>query len=140
MTTSPSTVKTTIIIATHGRPRLLRRTLESIVCCERPPGLDSILVVENGGRGGAEEVCASVDGKIVVRYTYVDEGNKSKALNRGLMEADTEFVCFFDDDVRLGTSTLTDYVGAASRYGPGHFLGGPVLPEFEEVPPQCRRR
>ena len=50
----------TVLIPTHGRPTLLRRTLESVAQCKRPVGYEGRLVVENGSRAGGEAIVREV--------------------------------------------------------------------------------
>lgn len=128
-----------ILIATCGRPDSLVRTLHAIQSSDVPSSCREILVVENGGEQGAAEVCAASAGPLAVRHLYVAEARKSRALNRGLEAARTPAIVFFDDDVRVSRTCLTSYAGALARFGPGHFFGGPVLPDFECEPPAWMR-
>ncbi len=127
-----------VVIATHGRPRLLERLFTSLRC---PANLEvlrdgswEVLVVENGPPAGARAVCEEGRG-FQARYAHVSEIGKSGALNYALDHARGDFICFFDDDVRLGEHVLEAYRSAAVRYGAGHFFGGPVHAEREIEPP-----
>lgn len=128
-----------ILIATHGRPELLERTLDSLIAARRPPTLRQVLIVENGQPAGVRDVCRAREGSLPLRYLHVREGNKSKALNVGLDALDPGLVHFLDDDVRVGPEGLAAYADAAARYGPGHHFGGPVHVDRDDEPPELIR-
>lgn len=128
-------MKTAIIIPTFKRPAFLERVLTSLSQCAYPPGVE-IHVVENGPVSGAEEVCRnhSVEGR--VRYLYSPIAGRSKAINHAVERSDADFFIFFDDDIQVPEDMVAAYVSAATRYGRGHFFGGPLIPDAEsECPP-----
>lgn len=48
-----------VLIPTHGRPTLLERTVDSVLACAPPADRTvRLIVVENGGRLGAEALLA----------------------------------------------------------------------------------
>ena len=124
-----------VVIATHRRSTLLRRTLESLAAPRRPEMLREVLVVENGGAHGARTIVEAFAGRLPVRYLLLEDGNKCRALNLGLAEASSELICFFDDDVRLAESIVETYADAGLRYGRGHHFSGPLVAEWETPPP-----
>lgn len=124
----------TIIIPTHGRATLLRRTLESLAECEFPDGFRETVVIENGSRDGAEQVCQEFAAACRIRYLHEPIGNKSRALNRVLNEVTEGLLIFFDDDVRIAPQTLRAYVEAAGNQS-NVFFGGPMAVDYESTPP-----
>jgi GT2 family glycosyltransferase len=48
---------------------------------------------------------------------------------------DAELVIQFDDDILVEPATIPAYIRAAREFGPGHFFGGPVVPDYEADPP-----
>ncbi len=124
-----------VLLATHRRPDLLGRLLDGLRGCEDVAKLDSIVVVENGGRFGAEEVVRERAVDLPVRYAFSKRANKSAALNHGLHFVDAELIIFFDDDVEVRPGTIAAYLSAAHRYGRGHFFGGRVYPRYDPEPP-----
>jgi glycosyltransferase involved in cell wall biosynthesis len=124
-----------VILATRGREELLERTLASLAQCRIPEGFRGTLVVENGARGHAERVVRQAAAILAGRYSFEPIGNKSRALNAALKQIDEGLVVFLDDDVRVGPDLLEMYARAGRRVGPGHFLGGPIAPDYEEPPP-----
>lgn len=139
---SDTELSTIILIATHGRPDLLRRTLESLAESEESGFFEQVEVevVENGGRQGAGEVCEAVSERLPVRYRFVPEAGKSNALNVAVGEARADLLCFYDDDVRVGPGTTSEFIRGARKYGAGHFFGGPLGIDFEERPPEWLER
>jgi len=132
-------VSLTVVIATHGRPSLLKQTLDSIAQCELPPGYKELVVIENGSRAGAQALVRSLPSRLNARYMHRERGNKSYALNEALDTIADGLVVFFDDDVRVVPGVLVAYGRAARKHGRGHYFGGPVrvdrksaLPEFAE--------
>lgn len=126
---------TAIVIATCRRPELLRRTLESVADSRLPERVTDVLVVENGGAHGAAEVVEELAARLPVRHLLQLEGNKCRALNTALDAVSADLVYFLDDDVLLDEATVETYVDAGDRYGPGHHFSGPLVPDWEEEPP-----
>ena len=126
---------TAVVIATCGRPELLRRTLESLASARLPGSVREVLVVENGGAQGAREVVDALRDRLPIRYLLMEDGNKSRALNRALRETSADLVYFLDDDVLLEEATVESYVETAARYGPGHHFSGPLVADWEVEPP-----
>jgi len=129
----------TVIIPTHNRVALLRRTLDSLAQSRLPKGYGGAIVVENGGRFGAEAAARDAAPQLHVRYVYFEEGNKSAALNSVLEGLTDELLVFFDDDVRVHPEVLEAYA-TASRKDPGRFYGGPMGVDYEVEPPWWLKR
>jgi GT2 family glycosyltransferase len=125
-----------VVIATHARQPLLARTLATLAACRIPDGFGGTLVVENGGRGGTEGLLREAPAVLRARYLFEPAGNKCRALNAALSTIDDGLVVFLDDDVRVEPALLEAYAAAARRMGPGHFFGGPILPDYEDPPPE----
>ena len=128
-------VPLTIVIATHNRCDLLRRTLETLAQCTLPDCYRATLVVENGGEFGADQVVAEAAPALNARYLYHSYGNKSAATNAALEIVRDGVIVFFDDDLRVHEATITAYAQAAAQYSRGVFFGGPLRIDYEAVPP-----
>jgi hypothetical protein len=125
------------MLAAAGRPQLLRRTLESIAACEKPPSYRGTLVIENGPRCGIESIVRGFAREHAFQYLYSEEPNKCQALNRGLARTERGLIVFTDDDVRVAPDWLSAYAAAAERRVRGQFYGGPVHVDAEfGLPPQ----
>lgn len=124
-----------VLIATHGRDALLARTLESVAACRLPDSFRAVVVVENGGRAGAEQVVRDAPPALNAQYLFEPQGNKSRALNTALASSGDELVVFLDDDVRVPEGLLEFYANAAEAEGRQAFFGGPVEADYEAPPP-----
>jgi len=124
-----------VLIPTHGRPTLLKRTLDSLARCALPAAYEELIVIENGSRDGAEAVVGGLPGRLNARYMHRERGNKSHALNEALYTIADGLVVFFDDDVRIEPSALTAYSDASRGVKGGVFFGSPIGADYETAPP-----
>lgn len=129
----------TVVIPTSGRATLLQQTLESLGACDRPDISVDILLVENGTKGSAEDISRTSQIPFPIRYVFRPESGKSRTLNHACMIAQADLVVFLDDDVQVSPGTLTGYANAARAFGPGHFFGGPVIPDTHALCPEWLR-
>lgn len=128
------TTPLTVLIAAAGHPAMLRRTLASLAAGSRPAGYLGTLVVENGPRAGLREVVEGFDRALGFRYAYVDEANKSHALNVGLRQIQAGLVVLLDDDVRVAPGLLPAYADGAAGCERGEFYGGPLAVDRDGEP------
>ncbi len=123
-----------IIIPTFQRPALLERTLLHISKAEQPASLNKILVVENGGKYGAETVCEKYHTRLPLVYLYESEPSLSNARNTGAAAATSPILLFIDDDIRVLPATLASYHDSFQRHGTSCFYGGPLTPDYDVEP------
>lgn len=123
-----------LIIATHNRKALLKRTLESLSKCFIPENFKAAVIAENGGKSGAEDAGRLYSGELPVIYSYTDIGNKSLALNSAMKTLEEGLYIFTDDDVRFDNNFLAEYAKVAHDYSPGTFFGGAVEIDYEKKP------
>lgn len=128
-----------VLIATTDRKHLLARTLKSLSACDRPPGYQKTIVVENGRKTGTEEVVKQFEAQLSAQYLCIEEANKSAALNHALGTLEEGLIFFTDDDVRVDPGTLMAYAGATRPRDGGCFYGGPTGVDYEEAPPAWLR-
>ena len=131
--------KLVVVMPTHRRPELLARTLRSLASCAKPQAFARTIVVENGGKHGAEEVVRHADSSLKTEYRFYGWNNKSAALNSVLETVKDCLLVFFDDDIRFATETLCAYARAAEGMDCGRFFGGPTGVDYEEPPPEWLR-
>ncbi|MDQ3805078.1 MAG: glycosyltransferase family 2 protein [Acidobacteriota bacterium] len=114
--------RVSVIIPTHGRPRLLPRAVESA----RRGGEDvEVIVVDDASTDETAEVCRGLEG---VRHVRLERNQGvAGARNVGLLASSAEYVAFLDDDDRRLPGSL-DYQLASLEARPGAgFVCGPVL-------------
>lgn len=128
-------IKISIVITTHKRDELFRRTLESLASCTVPDCPTKLIVIENGYKGGVEDICKTVSIDIPIYYYYLEEPGTSNSRRYSLDLVDEdEFLIFFDDDITLQKEILGIYYKAFNEFGRGYFYGGAVYPEYEVKP------
>lgn len=91
----------TVLVATRDRGAPLRATLESLL---EPGNLAlsgwEVLVVDNGSTDETPEVCQELEQRFeAFRWRVEPRPGKSRALNRGLLEARGRILAMIDDDV-----------------------------------------
>ena len=89
-----------VIIATHSRPRLLPRAVESA----RKASADAeIIVVDDASIDETAEVCRRLHG---IRYIRLEQNQRvAGARNAGILASSAEYISFLDDDdIRLPKS------------------------------------
>lgn len=92
--------KFSFIIPIYNRPDELRELLASFVSQEQVEGIDyEVIVVEDGSTNDSEDV-VSVSG-LPVKYIVQENTGPSGARNRGVKEANGEWVVFLDSDAVL---------------------------------------
>ncbi len=124
-----------VVIPTHGRQALLRRTLECLSQVDRPAGFARAWVVENGSDAGARQIAADMGDALPIQYVHLDEPGRSGAMQHAVEQIGEGFVVFTDDDVRVSPQFLTAYADAAAAHGERAVYGGPLSIDYEAPPP-----
>ena len=90
-------VYATVVIATHNRENILRRTLERML--EQDFSDYEVIVVDDGSRDNTKSVLDefSKNNKISA-ISYAKSGGPAKARNRGIDKAHGEIIAIMDDD------------------------------------------
>ncbi len=126
-----------VLVATHNRAPLLRRTIASFARARIPDGMRvTIIVVDNNSTDGTRELIASLTPEFDQRLQYVFEGRtgKSHALNAGLAVATSELVGMIDDDEEVDAGWFEE-VERAFADPALDFITGPYVPRWEAPPP-----
>lgn len=98
----------TAVIPAYNRAHLLPRAIESVLAQTSPPR--EVIVVDDGSTDDTSAVVSSYGGR--VRYVHQTNAGGAAARNRGVGEANTEWIAFLDsDDVWLPNHLAS--VGAA---------------------------
>lgn len=128
-----------IVIPTRNRVSSAQRTVERIANSAYPTNRFEIVLVDNGS--GEDEMVdpdafASIS-QPVVRVLREPVPGGSAARNRGLAEADGEFVVFADDDVQVDTDWLLRMVAPMATDERVGGVAGLTVPFGLETPPQA---
>ena len=127
-----------VIIATYNRQAMLRRTLESLLAAEVPPGCEArVTVVDNNSKDETRQVVESYREKFNGRLAYLFEGRqgKSYALNSAIAATKGELVGMIDDDEEIEARW---YARAFAAFGEEDvdFIGGPYVPRWGAERPE----
>lgn len=130
---------------TYRRPVGLRRLLAGLAELRVPPALArdvEVVIVDNDPAGSGASVVAEGARRLPWPLRYVVEPRRGIAhgRNRAVAEArGADLVAFLDDDERPNPSWLTGLLVTHRETG-ADVVTGPVLPVFEEPPPEWVRR
>jgi len=132
-----------ICIATFKRPKLLKQLLEGLsgMSFERmDEPVIQIVVADNDGSGGAEEVCRVNMSRWPLTYRIEPRRGIAQARNCALREASqADFVAFIDDDEIPDPQWLEELLLAQAKYL-ADVVSGPVRPSFtSDVPGWVKR-
>lgn len=131
-----------MLITTHNRCSILKRTLISFLNVDFPESFGSLYVIENGGYFGVKKLVESFASDRI-RYRYHEIGNKSESLNRYINEfSDDTFLLFCDDDVRFEKDFLLTYSSCLKEYhwNDKCYFGGAFGVDYEKKPSELYRR
>ena len=129
-------MKFTVLICTHNRGPLIRRTLDA-VAASAYAGEWEIVVVDNASTDNTAAVIAdaAAHSAVPIRYLYEKRAGKSAALNTGLQHAKGHYVAFTDDDACPRGDWLDQLESAFDTYR-ADWVFGPVIPLWPEVAPR----
>src|ERR1043166_9448109 len=124
-----------VVICTYNRPELLRLALTTLLR-QSPANLTyEVVVVDNNStpetRAVVDEL-AQTDPRI--RYVRETRQGNAYARNIGVAEARAPIVAFLDDDVTVRDNWM-EIIARTLKETHVDFIGGKVLPRWEEPPP-----
>ena len=126
-----------VCICTYKRPKLLNKLLLELEKQQTEKYFDfSILVVDNDKAESAKNTVEDFANRshIVVKYYVEPEQSIALVRNKAIKMAKGDFVALIDDDEYPESSWLLNLYKAINNYKSDGILG-PVLPYFEEKPP-----
>jgi succinoglycan biosynthesis protein ExoM len=131
-------MKVTIVIPTVDRT-------DTLVCavgaCAEQCVDGEIVVVDNSRDGRQSRILAALEdgtrAPTILRHVHEPRPGLACARNRGIAEAQGEFVAFLDDDQLPHPGWLAGLIGALVETG-GDAAFGPVVPTFGERPRRLR--
>jgi succinoglycan biosynthesis protein ExoM len=132
----PNNSRIAVCVCTFKRPELLDHLLSKLKT-QRTDNLFTyaVTIVDNDVAESARQVAQShAAAGLDVGYHVEPEQNIARARNRAVANANADFVAFIDDDEFPGPDWLLTLLTALREYNADGVLG-PVLPYFEEPPP-----
>ncbi len=120
-----------VVIPTYGRDTVLLDTIAALL--EQQPMAEEILVVDQTPQHDAvtQSQLERWSEAGAIRWIRLAEPSITRAMNRGLLEAQGALVLFVDDDIR----PEPDFIGhhlAAHREWPGVIVAGRVIQPWQE--------
>lgn len=86
-----------VIIPTYNRAALLERCLDSLV--RQTYQNFEVLVCDDGSSDHSREIVDKFEDKLHIKYLWAENwGGPARPRNRGIAEADGEWICFLDSD------------------------------------------
>lgn len=125
-------VDISVVVASSFR-RDLTATIQSISDSADHAGAScEVIVVVNGADCDEQLAFPSLPR---TRYVVLKSAGKSRALNRGIGEANGELIAFTDDDVVVSRDWLRELWNGAQRYAQESLFCGPITPVFPDHTP-----
>lgn len=125
-----------VILSTYNRCELLPEALQSL-SDQQANGVEyEIIVVDNNSTDRTKEVVEQFKARNSrIRYVFEGRQGLSYGRNAGIQVAHADAIAFTDDDVQVATDWILSIQQALSQYPDAEFLGGRVLPLFEDPLP-----
>ena len=124
-----------VVICTYNRAELLRLALDSLLR-QSPANLTcEVIVVDNNSTPETRVVVDEIAQRDArVRYIREPRQGNAYARNTGVAQARAPIVAFLDDDVTVRDNWL-EIIQRTFKETSAGFIGGKVLPRWEEPPP-----
>jgi len=130
-----------VVLPTYNRKAELLRALDCVLAQQVRRAFEVIVVDNNSTDGTRDEILRAMTRSAVpVRYLLEQEQGVSYARNAGIAAAQARIVAFVDDDVRVRADWLETILDAFERHPEVECIGGKVLPEWQECPPNWLTR
>ena len=137
---SPSTDEfacdVSVVVPTHNRPALLRRTLDSLQD-QRADGVryEVVVVDNNSTERASAEAEEDARNRPGVKYLLEPRPGVSHARNTGIAAARAPIIAFIDDDVEASPTWIAAIKRAFDTHPEIDCLGGRIEPRWAEPPP-----
>lgn len=125
-----------VVVCTYNRADLITGCLDSLKDQSADFSTFEVLVIDNNSKDNTPQIVQDYSGLPNLRMVRELKQGLSHARNRGIREADGEYVAFLDDDARAHV----DYIKTAELLisqaeQPIDCLGGPILPFYTTPKP-----
>lgn len=129
-----TSVRLTIIFATHNGARKLRRMLESLTYSTLDKKFWKIVAVDNNSTDDTMNVLHAYQGKLPLQILFEPRAGKGHALNAAFPHVAGELVVITDDDVIPSPDWLEQYLALADAHPGYDMFSGLIEPEWEKQP------
>lgn len=127
-------VEFSIIIPTRNRPEALAHCLTSLTDLDFPEDAWEVIVVDDGGTDSLSAVTAELRQSLPLRPIQIEHAGPAAARNAGARIARGDYLAFTDDDCRVPSGWLKEFVLAFSDDGPPAAVGGRPVTPFADSP------
>lgn len=105
-------IKISVVIPTYNRQALLKQTLTSLANQSSDKQTFEVVVVDDGGSDGSQQVCQAFEERINIRYIWqTDAGFRpGKARNVGIVAAEGEIILMLDCGIILSQGGLLQHI------------------------------
>jgi glycosyltransferase involved in cell wall biosynthesis len=114
-------VDITVVVVTYNRATMLRQALETLITQRSHSKFSfEILVIDDGSTDDTASVVremATQAEPLPIRYVYKEGGGEGDARNRGVAEAQGQWIAFCDDDQQADPGWLAQLYEAAREKG-----------------------
>ena len=133
----------TFITCTYNRDKYIGQTLQSVCDQKYPDNNYEIIVIDNNSTDNTASICKEFRAEYPNKnFRYFKEMNQglSFALNRGIKEAQGEYLIFVDDDETIIPEHLERLDNHLRTYPEAVLCGTPVIPVYEIPEPKWMSR
>lgn len=131
------------ITCTYNRDKYIGQTLQSVCDQKYPDNNYEIIVIDNNSTDNTASICKEFRAEYPNKnFRYFKEMNQglSFALNRGIKEAQGEYLIFVDDDETIIPQHLERLDNHLRTYPEAVLCGTPVIPVYEIPEPKWMSR
>jgi glycosyltransferase involved in cell wall biosynthesis len=125
-----------VVMSTYNRCHLLDQDIEALLN-QQTDGLtyEVILVDNNSTDKTAAKIASYAERDSRIRYIFEGRQGVAYGRNAGIAAARADVIAFCDDDVYVARDWLQRIHNALARYPDAEFVGGKVLPVWQQPPP-----
>lgn len=131
------------ITCTYNRDKYIGQTLQSVCDQKYPDNNYEIIIIDNNSTDNTASICEEFRAEYPNKnFRYFKEMNQglSFALNRGIKEAQGEYLIFVDDDETIIPQHLERLDNHLRTYPEAVLCGTPVIPVYEIPEPKWMSR
>lgn len=132
-------MKFSIVICSYNRAKPLSETLQSVVSQDFLPENFETIIVDNNSADDTAAVCQSFVEKYPefnILYLKELQQGVSYARNRGVNEAQGQWIVFMDDDETVRPDFLSRLNDFSGQFPEAELISEPVVPVFATPPPE----